>query len=219
MSFPGLNLKYSNLKEYIQNIKKLIKRQKKYSKSNGEMALRIGLDKSDYYIKLMTKDKSNIFRAYSDALYFSQTSYNEVKFKMYSFIQKNANIFTKLLKFIGSKYDTAEEYLEELNKSTKEPEVALIILSIIFERNLTVLYYDETFATKKYKLDLGFTKSVFISIIDKSGYFDTVYSKEYIKYCGMVQSILFDLASSIGESGDISEETSENKSLKVNYYK
>ena len=219
MIFPGLNLKYSNLKDYIQNIKKLIKRQKKYSKADGEMALRIGLDKSDYYIKLISKDKSNIFRAFSDALYFSQSNYNEVKFKMYSFIQKNANIFTKLLKFIGSKYEAAEEYLEELNRSTKEPEVALTILSIIFERNLVLLYYDENYATKKYKLELGFSKSVFISIIDKSGYFDTVYSKDYIKNCGLVQSILSDLIQSIGDSEENSEDINTSKTEKNYYYK
>ena len=209
MIFPGLNLKYSYLKQYIQNIKKLLKRQKKYVKSEDDLfAIKQSLDKSDYYLKQIPKDKNNMFRVFADALTFSHSNFKEVKVKMYEFIEKNTNIFTKLLKFIGSKFEAAEEYLEALNRyefdakrkaSSKEPEVALTILSIIYQRNLVLLYSDENFGLKKYKIDFGFSKVAFISILNSSTDFDTVYQKENLE---VAQSIIYDTISSIPAGTD-----------------
>ncbi len=181
MIFPGLNLKYQFLKQYIHTIKKLIKRQRQKVKAEDKYSLSIQLDKSDYYIKLIAKDKNNIFRAFSDALFFSQSYYKDVKNKLFSFIQKYANIFKNLLTFIDSKFESSEEYLEEISRGNKEPEITLTMLSLIYERNLVLLYSDENFTLKKYKLEFGFKETVFLSILDNSSHFNTVCSKEYIK--------------------------------------
>lgn len=223
MIFPGLNLKYQYLKQYIHNIRKQLKRQRYGMRDKGNLSLRMALDKSDYYLKLIPKDKNNIFRVFSDSLYFTQSNYKQIKTEFYDFIQRNTNIFKNLLKFIGSKFESAEEYLEELNRSVKEAEmknfncgtneITLTMLAFIFQRNLVLLYSDEDYAIKKYKLDLGFKESVFISILDNSGYFDTVYQKDHIKNCGLVQSVLFDLLDSFGKED---KENAETVSFKRN---
>lgn len=181
MIFPGLNLKYQYLKQYIHSIKKLIKRQRQKAKGKDRLSLCMELDKSDYHLKLIAKDKNNIFRIFSDALFFSQSHYKEVKDELYSFIQKNANIFKNLLKFISSNFESAEEYFEETNRGNKEPEITLTMLAFIYGRNLVFLYSDENCILKKYKLEFGFTKTVFVSILDNNGWFDSVYTKEHIK--------------------------------------
>ena len=205
MIFPGLNLKYQYLKQYIHSIKKLIKKQKQKVKDKDKLPLRMELDKSDFYLKSIAKDKNNIFRVFSDALYFSQSYYKEVKNELYSFIQKNANIFKNLLKFIGSHFESAEEYLEEISRGNKEPEITLTMLAFIYGRNLVLLYSDENFVLKKYKLEFGFKQTAFISILDHTGWFDTVYQKEHVKNWGMAQSLLLELISNaIDEEEDVS---------------
>lgn len=193
MIFPGLNLKYQYLKQYIHNIKKLLKRQKQRVKDKDKLSLRMALDKSDYYLKSIAKDKNNIFRVFADSLYFSQSNYKDVKNALFDFVQKNANIFKNLLKFIGSEFESAEEYLEEINRGCKEPEITLTMLAFIFGRNLVLLYTDENYTLKKYKLDFNFSKSAFVSTLDNSGCFDTFYQKDYIKNCGLAQSIIYDV--------------------------
>ena len=81
------------------------------------------------------------------------------------------------------------------------------MLAFIFQRNLVLLYSDEDFAIKKYKLDLGFEEAAFISILDNSGYFDTVYQKDHIKNCGVVQSVLFDFLDSLGKEDSENDKT------------
>ena len=201
-----------------------MKRQRKYVKSEEDFfSIKQSLDKSDYYLKQIPKDKNNIFRVFADALTFSQSSFKDIKVKMYEFIEKNTNIFTKLLKFIESKFEAAEEYLEALNRyefdskrklNSKEPEVALTILSIIYQRNLVLLYSDDNFTLKKYKIDFGFSKVVFISILNSSIDFDTVYQKEHIKNCGVAQSLIFDILSSMHEESK-SEDDSQANSNKI----
>lgn len=193
MIFPGLNRKYQYLKQYIHNIKKLLKRQRQNIKDKDKPSLRMELDRSDYYIRLIAKDKNNIFRVFADSLYFSQSNYKEVKGELFGFIRKNSNTFKNLLNFVKSDFESSEEYLEEINRSSDEPEITLTILAFIFERNLEFLYSDENCHLRKYKLDFGFSKSVTISILDNSGGFDTVYAKEHIKHCGLVQSLLYDV--------------------------
>jgi hypothetical protein len=210
MIFPGLNLKYQFLKQYIHNIKKLLKRQRQRAKDMDDLSLRMALDKSDYYLKHIAKDKNNIFRVFSDSLNFSQSNYKQVKSELYEFIQKNTNTFKNLLKFIGSRFESAEEYLDDLSKGLKEPEIALTMLSYIYKRNLFLLYSDEGSVIKKYKLDLGFKESVFISILDNTGSFDTVYHKEYIKNSGIMQSIIFDVLDQIGDKDKTQENCSSN---------
>ena len=218
MIFPGLNLKYQYLKQYIHSIKKLIKRQRSKVKDGDKLSLRMELDKSDYYLKLIANDKNNIFRVFSDALYFSQSYYKEVKNKFYSFIQNYANIFKNLLKFIGSNFETAEEYLEEINRGNKEPEITLTMLSFIYGRNLVLLYSDENFVLKKYKLEFGFTETVFVSILDNSGNFDSVYTKEHINLCGMTQSLLLEILGKALQENDEDEEISQAFTKKTNFY-
>ena len=178
----------------------------------------MGLDKSDFYLKLMAKDKNNIFRVFSDALYFSQSYYKDVKNALYCFIQNYANIFKNLLQFIGSRFETAEEYLEAISKGNKEPEITLTMLSFIYRTNLVLLYSDENFVLKKYKLEFGFAKTVFVSILDNSGYFDTVYSKEHINNCGMIQSLLIDIIGKGLQENDEDEEISPSFVKKTNFF-
>lgn len=218
MIFPGLNLKYQFLKQYIHTIKKLIKRQRQKVKPEDKYSVSIQLDKSDYYLKLIAKDKNNIFRAFSDALFFSQSYYKEVKNKLYSFIQKYANIFKNLLTFIDSRFESAEEYLEEISRGNKEPEITLTMLSLIYNRNLVLLYSDEKFNIKKYRLEFGFKETAFISILDHSGNFNTFYTKEYIKNCGIAQTLLIDIIGKALQENDEDEEISPAFTKKNNYY-
>jgi len=187
-------------------------------KDEDKLSLRMGLDKSDFYLKLIAKDKNNIFRVFSDALYFSQGYYKDVKNGLYSFIQNYANTFKNLLQFIGSRFETAEEYLEEISKGNKEPEITLIMLAFIYNTNLVLLYSDENFVLKKYKLEFGFSKTVFISILDNSGYFDTVYSKDHINNSGMVQSLILDIIGKALQENDEDLQISPAFVKKTNHY-
>lgn len=127
------NYRHQYLKQYISNVKKLMKRQRQKVQEKDDLSLRMALDKSDYYLKLIPKDKNNIFRVFADSYGFSQSNYKQVKDEFFEYIQTNRNMFSKLLKVIGSRFESAEEYLEGLNKSTKEPEVTLTMLSFVFE--------------------------------------------------------------------------------------
>ena len=79
-----------------------------------------------------------------------------------------------------------------------------------------MLYSDENYVLKKYKLDLGYPKTVYISILDNNEQFDTFYQKDYIKNCGLVQSILLDM---VEANDDMSKTQSSKSSLRTNYYK
>lgn len=82
-----------------------------------------------------------------------------------------------------------------------------------------LLYSDENYVLKKYKVDLGYPKTVFISILDNNGWFDSVYQKDYIKNCGLVQSILLELASTVTDTEDRSNSQLSKNPVRTNYYK
>jgi hypothetical protein len=133
-----LNLKYQHLKQYIHSIKKLIKRQRQRMKDKDKLSLCIELDKSDYHLKLIAKDKSNIFRVFSEALYFSESHYKEIRDELYSFIQQNANTLVENLSLLK---DISKVPIEEMGNI--EPEITLTLLAFIYGRNLVLLYSDE----------------------------------------------------------------------------
>lgn len=219
MSFASLDRQHSELKNYIHVVKKTIKRQKKFNKSEGEWSHKIALDKDKYYVKLVPKDKHTIFRVFSDTLFFTPGNFREIQKNYYEFVHKNANTFTGFLRFIKSSCQSAEEYLDELNSGTREPEIILVLLSIIYERNLTILYSDEKNTLKNQHLDLGFSKNAHISILDVNAGFDTVYEKEHIKNCGLVQSIILDIVTQIESQKDEKPPSSATISTRKHYYK
>lgn len=93
-NFPVLKEKISELENLLANA---MMKNSEMSEDNDNM-IRNQLDDKGYYIKEMPKDCYVLFRCFSDALYFSQSRYMEVKASLASFIQRNSNLIDKFLK-------------------------------------------------------------------------------------------------------------------------
>ena len=175
-------------------------------KDKDKLSLCMELDKSDYHLKLIAKDKSNIFRVFSEALYFSESHYKEIRDELYSFIQQNANTLVENLSLLK---DISKVPIEEMGNI--EPEITLTLLAFIYGRNLVLLYSDENWILKKYILDFNFAKTAFISILDNNG-FNSVYTREHIKNWGFAQSVLIEI---INKALNINKQQNENTTNKL----
>jgi hypothetical protein len=84
-----------------------------------------------------------------------------------------------------------KDYISRVEKFyAGKPEVDLILVAMFFEINLKVLYVEDE-VIKKTSFKFG-EKEIAV-YINPEGYFDIVCAKNFIKKCGLCQSIVLDV--------------------------
>ena len=162
------------------------------------------LDSLDYYIKWMPKDKYVLFRWFSDALYFSQSRFMEVKASLSRFIQRNSLQIDKLLKEMES------------DRHSLDIVTDLIFLCEIYKWNLNMIYYDKSLSIKTGTFVLNSEYSYINLSLLTPAKVETFYSKDFISKAGMCQAILSDIIDKIGKK----EETDDSfVEIKYQFYK
>lgn len=170
------------------------------------------LDTLNYYIKHIPKDAQNLFRAISDALYFTTACWEQEL----DFIRSNIlrcmdtpdfPIQFDVKQFISEVYgaDSLLNFASDeviCDTLLQNAEITLLLACYFNHMNLKVLGYDHQCTLKELTLDLGFDNYFHFSIIDDGRSFDNIYSKHYIykkaAYCQRIVEKIVDVV--LGES-------------------
>jgi hypothetical protein len=191
------------LKELEKNFISLLKELKNERDSNKkvhkvENSLAAQIDAKEVYIKQIIEDDSvNVFCAFSDAMYFTQTRHKEVKDTLVKFIEDNKDQVEKLLENchfndgFGVKH-----YIDILSNSKFDISMDLLILAYIHSVNIRVLGVNENFQLVSETIDLGFSKDVNLAlvsldIVSTKALVSTFYSMEYIMDAGYAQYLIY----------------------------
>lgn len=105
---------------HIVDLKKFTKQveanQNLLKQRGNEFELQQQLDNQGLYVKLMPNDSNMLFRAFSDALYFSQSRFKEVKSALCKFIHKHPNQMSKLLEYFYEEEQELGDYISNLKR-------------------------------------------------------------------------------------------------------
>jgi hypothetical protein len=187
---------------FLQNLKDLrnfITRQNSVDKGDDEdFYIQEQLDKLNYYVKHISKDSDNIFKAISDCLHFTISNWQHEKTFMEQSIQHS-------LETGDDDYNISGLVgLIDKNSLLTDPETTLLLACYFYGRNLKLLGFDDSCSLEELNLDLGFTECFIMSIIDTDSNkndgpkndttsvtaYDNLYSKEYISKARFCQKLL-----------------------------
>jgi len=85
----------------------------------------------------------------------------------------------------------AKDYISRIEKFYEgKAEVDLILMAMFFEINLKILYVENEVIRKT---SFKFGERQVAVYINPEGYFDIVWKKDFIKRCGLCQSIVLDV--------------------------
>ena len=156
------------------------------------------LDNECLYVKkipkvifmIITQDNDNVFRALSDAIYFTQSQFKEIKKNYISFLKNYSTVkeLNMLLTMLTS-YTNVQDYIGSLIKGYNTPLVDIALFCIFTNSDIMINYMSpEGFSKIELKLESSQCIRVYLS---DEGTFDTLYNKSYIKDAGFCQAILF----------------------------
>ena len=185
--------KFAKLKEKITKLKAILDEQAQASNSDiDEFAIHQQLDDSELYVKMIPKDNNNVFRAFSDALTFSQAKLLYFKKHLIKYCTKYPNQLNKLLESVSDETIPADEYLLGLKKGSVDQEIEMLLLCEIHKCNMSLLYYGKDLKLQEEFFDLGFDRRRSIRVCHfNDNKFDTVYEGKFMQVAALCQSVIY----------------------------